>query len=600
MTPREFVARLTGAFRWRQHDKASAEEMRFHLDLAAEDGVRRGLTRPEAERQARLRLGNVAGSMESVRDQRSLGWLDGTATDIAQAWAGLRRRPGFLAIAGGVLAAAVVVNTLVLTLAYGVLLRPLPYREPERLVRLYEQSPAQPKFPVSIYNYLEDKRASRTLEGIALYTGNDMQLVHGERAERVTAVAITESFFPVLGVAPELGRNFTDREMLRGARVVIVSDAFWRTRLHADPDAIGKPLRLDRDQWTVIGVAPSGFQHVGGEYRSPLQGETVDIWRPLPVDIECDKGCHFTNAIARLRPGVTVAAARDDLNRIMDDLARRFPDSYQGRAARLEPLAREVVEKSRATVLIVLAAGALVLLLASVNVAGLSVARVLARRREMAVRKALGGTTWRVMRSVVAENLVLGALAGLVGLIAAAGLLPFARLLLPHDFPRLHEVVFRWPVGVFAFVAALSASIVAGVIAALAQTGGDPSEALYQQSRTSSDSRGHGRLRGALVGAEVALACILAFSAILLLRSSRMLEGREHGFRSAGALTFQIAVPQNGYSEPARVAAFYAEAARKLRDLPGVRRRGILHKRALDRVRRERGTRGRRIHPETR
>jgi len=217
----------------------------------------------------------------------------------------------------------------------------------------------------------------------------------------------------------------------------------------------------------------------------------------------------------------------------------------------------------------------LVLLLASVNVAGLSVARVLARRREMAVRKALGGTTWRVMRSVVAENVVLGALAGLVGLIAAAGILPFARLLLPHEFPRLHEVVFRWPVGIFAFVAALSASIVAGVIAALAQTGGDPSEALYQESRTSSESRGHGRLRGTLVGAEVALACILAFSAILLLRSSRMLEAREHGFRSAGVLTFQIALPQNGYSEPARVAAFYADAARKLRDLPGVRAAGF-------------------------
>ncbi len=505
--------------------------------------------------------------------------VDGAAIDLRQAWTALRRRPGFLFAAGGALAAAVAVNTLVFTIAYGVLFRPLPYRDPSRLVRIFEQSAPQPKFPVSIYNYLEDVRSNRTLAGIALYTREDMQLMHEERSERVSAVAITESFFPTLGVSPQLGRNFLPDELTGKARVVILSDTFWRTRLRADPSIVGKPLRLDRENWTVIGVAARGFEHVGGDYRSPLQGDTVAIWRPLPMEITpgnagCMKGCHYTNAIARLAPGVTEAAAREDLDRILNELARQFPDFYKDKRARVEPLSAEVVGRSRTAVLIILAAGTLVLLLSSINVAGLSIARVLTRRRELAIRRALGGGEWRITRAVLSESLVLGALAATAGLALAAALMPVLRVALPADFPRLHEIVFRWQDAAFAVVAGLGSSIVAGLVAVIRETHANPGSTLAEDTRTGSASLRAGRLRSALVAAEMALACVLCFAALLLLRSSWALNERAHGFRPENALTFELSFPSKAYND-ARMSAFFGEAARRFREIPGVQAAGF-------------------------
>ncbi len=512
-----------------------------------------------------------------METQRGLGWLDGVAVDLRQAWAALRRRPGFLVTAGGALASAVAVTTLVFTMVYGVLLRPLPYRDPDRLVRIFEQSASRPKFPVSIYNYQEDVRSSHTLSAIALYTRQDMQLMHDERAERVTAVAITDSFFPALGVSPVIGRNFLPNEMVGAARVVILSYSFWANRLQADPSIAGKTLRLDRENWTVIGVAPKGFEHVGGDYRSPLQGDTVAVWRPLPLDgvsPGCMKGCHYTNAIARLAPGVSLAAAREDLNRILEDLGRQFPDYYGGKRARLESLAEEVVGKSRSSVLIIMAAGALVLLLASVNVAGLSVARVLTRRRELAIRRALGGGAWRITRAVLAESLVLGALAGALGLAAAAALLPVLRIMLPADFPRVQEIVFRWQDAAFALAAGVATSALAGLVAVVREMRADPGEGLTEDARTATASRHAGRLRGGMVAAEMALACLLCFAAGLLLRSSLALSERPNGFHPEGVLTFELAFPSSPYPGN-RLPAFYAEAARRLREIPGVRTAGF-------------------------
>lgn len=579
MTLRELMARIWGLFRRPALDRQTEAEMRLHLELETDAGIRRGLTRAEAERAARLRAGSLAAASEAVRDQRGLGWLDGSITDLRQAWAALRRRPGFLFTAGGILTCAVAVNTLVFTIVYGGLFRPLPYRDPERLFRVFEQSVPQPKFPVSIYNYKEDVKANRTLAGIALYTREDMQLMHEERAEEVTAVAITDSFFPTLGASPALGRNFLAAEMLGSARVVMVSYRFWTERLYSDRTVIGRTLRLDRENWTIIGVAARGFQHVGGSYRSPLQGENVDIWRPLPMETTkdnegCQKGCHYTNAITRLAPGVSAVAAGEDLNRIMDELARQFPDFYKGKRARLEPLAAEVVGKSRTAVLIIMAAGALVLLLASINVAGLSIARVLTRRREIAIRRALGGGAWRIARAILSESAVLGAIAGAAGLGLAGAMLPVLRTILPADFPRLHEIVFRWQDAVFALIAAIGASILAGVVAVARETRGDPGDALHDEGRTASVSFHAGRLRGGLVSAEVALACILCFAAGLLWRSSQALRERTNGFHPERTLTFELSFPFKSYSAE-RLDGFFAEVVRRFHEIPGVRSAGF-------------------------
>ncbi len=576
-TLREWMVRLLAPFRRRALERQSEVEMEFHLAMEIEAAERLGISHQEAEREARLRAGSLAAALDEVRDRRGLAWLDGTGMDLCHAWNTLRHRPGFFIGACGALSFAVAANTLIFTIVRGVLLEPLPYSHPERLARVFEATPRNPKFPISIYNYLEDRRANRTLDGIALYTRQDMQFMHGERAERLTAVQVTDDFFPTLGVQAALGRNFTSAEMHKGVRVVMLSHSFWRTRFGGDPGIVGRTLRLDREAWTVIGVLPAGFEHVGGDYRSPLQGDTVAVWCPLALDLpqQAQQHWHFTNAVARLQPGVSLPAAREDLNRIMDDLARRFPDAYGKARARVEPLSAEVVGGSRLTIEIVMVAGALVLLVACVNIAGLGVARALARRRELAVRQVLGGGAWRLARAVLSENLVLGMAGGLTGLVAAAALMPVLHSILPADFPRLHAIRFSWPAGLFAVAVALATSVIAGLLPAMRQIGVDLTEGLSEDPRTSAGSPRTTRLRGALVAAEVALACVLCFGALLLARSSAALGSRDQGFDARGVLTFQLALPPNAYNKPEQLETFYREAERRWSEIPGVRAVGL-------------------------
>jgi macrolide transport system ATP-binding/permease protein len=574
---REWLSRATTPFRRIKQDQRTEAEMRFHMDMEVAAGIKRGLSREEAERQARLRAGFVDAALEEVRDQRGLGFLDGTVMDLRHAWSALRRRPGFLGVAGGALAAAVAMNTLIFTIVDGVILRPLPYRAPERLVRVYQASPRNPKFPLSIYNYLEDKRENRTLDGIALYTRDDQHLMHEDRAERLTSVAITDDFLPTLGVSPALGRNFETADLHRGVRVVMLSHTLWTTRFHADPQILGKQIRLDRQNWTVVGVLPAGFQHVGGDYRSPLQGDTVALWQPLGLDLKEDqqRNWHFTNVVARLKPGVTIKTAEADLNRVLDELARRYPDSYKGVRARVEPLASEVVGRSRLTVNIIVIAGALVLLVACLNIAALSVARVLARRRELAIRQALGGSAWRLIRAVLSESLIVGVLGGVVGLGLSLAMLPALRLILPADFPRLHEIGFSWAAAGFALLCAIVTSAIAGMLPALRQIGVDARDGLSEDNRMTSGAHRVTSLRGFLVASEVALSCVLCFSAVLLVRSSNALSVRDHGFDAGGVLTFQLALPEQQYGGPGKVATFQSALVERFKSIPGVRDAGV-------------------------
>ena len=574
---REIAWRIGAALRRRRLDGETRAEMDFHLDMETAAGIRRGLSAEEAARQARLRAGSVAAGVEAVRDERGLGFLDGTLTDLRQALAALRRQPGFAAVACTTLALAVAMSALIVAIADGVLRRPLPYPEPDRLVRVFEHSPRNPRWPMSIGNYLDIRRSNRTLEGLALYTRSDVELMHGERPEHLVAVAVTDTFFPTLGVRPALGRNFAERDLREAARVVILSHRLWATRFERDPLVVGRTIRIDREPWTVIGVMAEGFQHVGGSYRSPLQGDTVAIWRPLAVDLPGNglRNWHFTNAVGRLEAGITVPQASDDLNVVMAELRAQFPGPNEGVQIQVESLAQAVTASSRSTVRLLLLAGALVLLVACVNVAGLSVARVLARRQELAVRQALGARSWRLVRAVLSENLLVGAIGGAAGLALAAALLPALRALMPADFPRLHEVRLSATVVGFAVLGALAASLAGGLLPALGQSRRDAQSGLADDSRAASGSRGTRRLRSGLVVTEIALACLLCVAATLLVRSAAELGARDHGFEADGVLSFSLALPAVTYSEPERVAQLYDELIRGWSALPGVRATGI-------------------------
>ncbi|RPJ59851.1 MAG: FtsX-like permease family protein, partial [Acidobacteria bacterium] len=442
---------------------------------------------------------------------------------------------------------------------------------------MFEDSQRNPKWPMSVGNYIEIRRSNRTLDGIGLYTRQDMQLMHGERPERVAAVAVTDSFFPTLGVHPVLGRNFGAQDLRTSARVVILSHRLWATRFERNRHIVGTAIRLDRQPWTVVGVMPEGFQHVGGAYRSPLQGETVAVWRPLALDLPPNglRHWHYTNVVGRLKAGVTLGQSTDAFTGVMADLRKQFPQANEGVTVDVEPLAQAVTDSSRSTVQLLLAAGALVLLIACVNVTGLCVARVLARRQELAIRQALGARSWRLVRAVLSENIVVGIVGGTVGLALAASLLPALRALMPPEFPRLHEIRLSPAAVGFALMGALAVSLVAGLLPALRQSRQDARTGLAEDDRTASGSLGTRRLRAGLVVAEIALACLLCIGTTLLVRSAMQLAARDHGFSADRVLSFSLALPGVSYNKPEQIVQLFDELVRGRSRMPGVRAAGI-------------------------
>ena len=317
-------------------------------------------------------------------------------------------------------------------------------------MRVYDSTDSTPRFPMAIGRYLEYRHAARSVEGLALYTGRDVELSgDGRTPTRLTGVAVTSEFFAVLGWKPAAGRAFIDADLRSTARVVMLSDAAWHARFGADPAIVGKTIRLDRQSWTVVGVMPPGFQHVGGDYRSPPQGETVDVW--LPLSIEGSDGeiraSHFCNAVARIRAGHSIAQARQELAALAATYSSRYA-KFGSWSARVAPLLDEVTGRSRDMVTLLSVAATLVLAVACANIAALCMARALARQKDEAVRHALGASRWQRLRVALAENVLLGGIGGAdgragrrVGLAAAPRLVAGAVSTAPRD--RVHRAQRR-------------------------------------------------------------------------------------------------------------------------------------------------------------
>jgi predicted permease len=562
----EWIWRLKAMLRRRRTETERTEELQHHVDLEIEAGVRRGLSREQAQRRARQRAGLVAEGLESTHAALGIRWMDGAATDLRHAWRALTRNRGFGVVAVLVLASSVAVNTLIFFMLEGVVLRPLPYRAPERLVRVFDSSGEQSKFPVTIGHYLDYRAHAQSIESIALYTGGDKELSAGDgRSQQLTGVAITSDYFAVLGKAPRLGRAFTDDDLRSGMRNVIISARLWRDRFQSDPAIIGTAVRLDREPWTIVGVAPDGFQHVGGDYRSPLQGESVDIWTPLTLDgpERAIRAFHFCNAIARIRDGFTEAQAREDLIHLTTAYSKVYPD-YGTWRARVEPLLSEVTGRSRQVVWLLVAAGGLVLLIACANIAGLCVARAVARQKELSLRQALGANRWQLLRVGLAENLVIGVAGAALGLVLAGLGLPLLRQLLPADFPRAHEIGLTASGALFASTIAMLTVLLAGLLPMGRRGGVQASSARVTGDRESRT------LRTALLVGEIALAGLLCAGALFLLRSYQEIGARDHGFNPSGALTFHVAIPDSSRARPGDVARVLEEIRMGIAAIPGV------------------------------
>jgi predicted permease len=568
--------RARAFFRRAAVEKELEEELRFHFDRAVEKNVRSGMSEEEAKRRARLAFGGHNQTKENCREARGTGFIELTVQDAKYAAWQLTANPTFALVMILTLALSIGANSAIFSVIHGVLLKTLPYPRPERLVRLFLSNAAYPKFPLNPFDFRDYRARNHSFESIAAFTRGDIQLSGSGEPVRLNGFGITSGYFRVLGIQPKLGREFDFQSEIPGNGLqIILSDRLWRTRFGADPNIVGQKITLNMQPFTVIGVMPAGTEHPGNEYHSVAYGESVDVWWPFSFAGDPNRrGSHFVEGIGRLNDGVSVEQARAEMNAIMRQLAREHPATDEGWTVLAVPLYTEIVGANRQLLLVLFGAVGIVLLIACANAANLQLARASARQREIAVRLAMGAPRLRVVRQLLTESLLVAFIGGALGLVLALEGVRWLVSLLPGDFPRAHDIHVSGPVFAFTFAVSLITGVLFGLAPALQASRTDPREGLQKGGRTTTAGRHQGRLRNALVVAEVSLACVLLIGAGLMLRSFLNLLHLDPGFRQEHVLTASLSLPHSQYKTGEQKANFYDQLVLRLNELPGVESAG--------------------------
>jgi len=490
--------------------------------------------------------------------------------DMRYAVRRLLKSPGFAVVAVGALALGIGANTAIFSVVNSVLLRPLPYPAPEQLVQLWEARPRQnmPRVEIAPHEFLAWAEQSQSFQRIAATDLAQYNLTGRGEPERVTGALVSAAYFPLLGVTPVQGRGFLEEEDRPGASdVVVLSNELWQTRFNSDPSIAGQTLNLDGVSCTIVGVLPRGF-------RLP---QNAALARPIAfnADDRARPGNHFLNVFGRLKEGVTVAQAEAEMATVAARVEQSLGGTNVGHQVVVVPLHEQIVGGSRTALLVLLGAVALVLLIACANVANLLLARAAGRRREVAVRAALGASRWRIVRQLLAESLLLSALGGALGLLLAVWGVELLVRLDPTGVERAGEVTLDWRVLAFTLGLSLLTGLLFGLAPALQASKADFVESLKEGGRTG-QGLARSRLRSALVVGEVALTLVLLVGAGLLLKSFSRLLAVDPGLDPRNVLTMDVALPPAKYDEPQRVTAFYERLLQEAAALPGVEAAGAV------------------------
>jgi predicted permease len=581
-TLRAFFLRLGGLFHKQRRERDLAEEIESCLQLHIEDNLRAGMNPQEARRSALLKFGGIEAMKEAYRDRRSLPWLESLARDLRYGGRTLRRSPGFTAVAAITLALGIGANTAIFSVINAVLLRPLPYRDPQQLLRVWETAPRgrmnANRTSVSPVNFLSWSQEKDLFEDVTATTSGlnqTLTLTGVDSPAKLMCDRVTGSFFRLLGVEPVLGRTFAPEEEQPGHdQVVLLSHDLWQTLFGADPQILGRPLTLDNTSYRVIGALPPGF-------RSPDRvnsREGMFLVRPLTFDADqaTDRGEHFLTVVARLKRGVTLAQAQAKLDSIARNLERQYPETNQGWGVRLVPLQDDLVQEVRRALLVLAGAIGLVLLISCVNVANLLLARAATQTKEMAIRAALGAGRSRLIRQLLTQSLLLALLGGTLGVVLAFWGTEALLVIAPTNIPRLQESTVDLTVLGFTLLASVLAGLIFGLVPAWQISRTDLQGSLKESGRTKAGSLSAGWLRRGLVITEVALALVLAIGAGLLIQTFRVIQSIEPGYRAENVLAMNIAPPPSKYRDRFERAAYFQQVIERVEALPGVLSAGVV------------------------
>ncbi len=491
----------------------------------------------------------------------------------------LAKSPGFTAIVVVTLALGVGACTAIFSVAYGVLLRPLDYPDPDRLVAVKEtQLPQFPEFSVSPPNFLDWQRQATSFRALAAFSGASLNLTGQTEPQQLRGLKVTAQFFDVFPVRPAIGRTFLPEEDSVGKhRVVMLSHAAWHRVFGGAPDILGRQLELNGESHTVVGVVPPGFGFGSAD--------SADAWVPMafPPDQTANdnRSMHRLNVAGRLRDGITVEAADSEMKLIAAQLAQQYSESNKGWSTFVMPLLDYMVSDFRRAIYLLLGAVGCVLLIACANIANLLLARATSRQREFSIRAALGATRSRVIGQLLSESLLLAALGGLAGVLVAHWSLRALLAIAPDSLPRAPQIGLDPKLLFVSLALSISTGVLFGLAPAWLAAHSEITDALKQGARGTTDSRGRGRLRSSLVVVQVAFAVTLLGGTGLLVRSFNRLSHVETGLNPENAAILRLTLPEKKYGEPEQQAAFAEALLGRLRALPGVQHAGIAHPFAL-------------------
>jgi predicted permease len=553
--------------RKRKPDDFSAE-IDAHLQLEVERQRELGLSEEEARAAARRVFGNVMHAGEHFYESHRWLWLDHFRQDVRYGVRTLRKSPGFAVIAILTLAIGIGANTTLFSVVNGVLLNPLPYPQPDRLVALYARANEFTKFSISYPNFLDWSRQNHSFSSIAAFRGETFTMTGIGAPERLDADMVSAAFFPLLGVNPIVGRNFEEKEdQLGAARAALISEGLWKRKFGGAADIVGKSIRLDNHLYTITGVIPATFHFQNDNYHSK-----ADVYVPLgqwdnPLFRDRHTGMGM-DAVGRLKPGVTLAQANSDMSAVANHLAEVYPDVNKGLGVTLFPLKYNLVGDIQPFLLMLLAAVGFVLLIACANIANLLLARSTSRKREFAIRNALGAGKGRVVLQLMTECVLLALLGGALGTLLAAWGTTAALKVLPDALPRASEIHLDARVLLFTLGASVFAGILFGLVPAFKSARSDLQGTLREGGRGLSGAR-H-RTQSVFVAMEMALAVVLMVAAGLMIRSSIKIWSVDPGFDPSNVVFFSFGSAQSLGATPDAVRQSYRQIHDAIAAVPGV------------------------------